>query len=194
MQIWASSNLAGSSWISFIITVGESTWCCSDHKNALENALGVDPSWRGAACPCSHSLSSMVPGDICCVMAALLWAALVGTPVLSCMVSACHGLSFWLTVVVLCWTGCEKSHQYGCTSHQCYGMWELGINLSLSHFPPSPLQVLMETFGVLLETGVEKGKAIFLLVLKLGQESLTSKKKASLCAEHPLREICKRQI
>lgn len=166
MQIWSRSNLAGSSWISFIITAGESTWCCSDHKNALGKCPWCWYLLKGEpAHPCSHSLSSMVPGDICWVIAALA----VGRPCwyLSCMVSACHGLSFRLTVVVLCWTDYVKSHQYGCTLHRCYGMRELWINLSLSFLPlptPSANGNIWSTSG----NSVEKGKAIFLLVIKTG--------------------------
>lgn len=131
-------------------------------------SLVLIPPEGWPAHPCSRFLSNMVPGDICWVRAALAVGCPCWYPSPELHVSACYGLSFRLTVVVLCWTGYEKSHQYGCTSHQCYGMRELWINLSLSHFPPSPLQVLMETFGILLETGVEKGKAVFLLVIKTG--------------------------
>lgn len=164
MQIWSSRNLAGSSWISFIISVGESTWCSNDHNNAFGKCpwcwylLKGDLPIHG-----SHSLSSIVPGDICWVIAALavgtqLWAA-------------------WSQPAMVFpsdsrWWFCAELVMKSPISMAALHISAIGCRINEITFlslisPPHP-QVLMETFGVLLETGVEKGQIIFLLVIKTG--------------------------
>lgn len=142
-------------------------------------SLVLIPPEGGPAHPCSHSLSNIGP-----------WRHLLGDNCSGCglpMVVPQSWAAWSQSAMVFPsdspWWFCAELVMKSPISMAALHISAMGCeNYELTFLisPPSPLQVLMETFGVLLETDVEKGKAVFLLMIKTGARIWLVKRKQSI--------------